>query len=687
MKLKSITLSLLSLLLAVTFTSCSGNSESPTTPDGPEVSDPTPEEKPTPKPENKYKVEFIVDGEVVETDTVKENDTASYDGKTPTKASTSEFSYTFESWEPALGKVTKDMQYVAKFKEEKRQYEISFYDEIGNLLSKEKFQYGTIPSYNYTKEDTPSTDYKVLGFSSTIGGEVLVSLPKVTGDAKYYAIVSETPKSYTITFDLNGGTGDDKLTKKYGEVVNELYTPTKKGYRFVCWCTDPELKEKVTLPLKMTSDITLYAKYNENVPILNYLKSLLTSYNQNPYNLIPDTMRYDYKANLTTEDKVNHDYTNFVNVEKIVDGGFGEQWSMVSDNLRQSKRFYDILNIVESLGKTSVVLFERYLDENPSDTADFTHKDGIYTITIKYSNNIISYSIDYKGNVPLFGEQNINISLSNNIKTNEKVCKIKIGEANQLKYTIKDNLYSFGITYLGIRTAYFDIKTLDKNNYVGHIYEFIHKDKLVISSAAEFYIDNNYVRAIGNKASGMLGWTGVINELYDIKTGKLLGYEVKENLSKIEYHTLWLNMSDFIGINNIKLEKNPDTKPMNPYLVYANNSSDPFSTKKVGGISAQTLSRRFDIELREETRYMYDSQEKEFKEIKYQVPKVFVQENFYTSLTKDVLEVNNNLTTFWYNNTNNKVETIINDHKTLVPVFEANKDNITVDQVKDYILK
>lgn len=677
MKVKRLFLGFLTLLLCVTLGSCSpkenGNNE--------ENNNNNSGNTETTK---EYSIEFVVNGKVIKNDTVKENETATYSGETPTKESTAEYDYVFDSWVPSLGKVTKDMTYVASFKEVKRKYNISFYDEEGKLLSKEKFAYGSTPNYNYQKEDTNEFDYEVLGFSSTLGGQVLTTLPSVTKDASYYAVISKKVKEYKITLDLAGGSGETKLIKKYGDIITELPKPKKDGHVFVCYTTDPLYQNKVELPYTVTKDTTFYAKYNEKVPVLNYLKSLLSSYNQNPYNYIPDTMRFDYSPNLTEENLVKHDYSNFVKFDKIIDGGFGEQWAMISDNLRQSKRFYDILNIVQTLRKTSVVLFERYLDENPGDTADFTHKDGIYTITIKFENNVISYGVSYTGNVPLFGNQDISIMLAANINTNEKISKIKIGEENQLKYTIKDNLYSFGITYLGLRTAYFDIKTINKNNYVGHIYEFIHKDKLVISSAAEFYIDENYVKAVGNKASAMMGWNGIINELYDVKTGKILGYEVKESISKIEYHTLWLNISEFMGIDNIKATENK-VEEANPNLIYINNSSDPFATKKVGGISAQTLSRRYDIELRDETKYSYNTETKEFDEIKYKVPKVFVQENFYNSLSKDVLEKNPYLKSFIYVPSSDKIAQIIEDHKTLVPIFEANKDSVTVEQIQNFI--
>ena len=134
MKVKRLFLGFLTLLLCVTLGSCSpkenGNNE--------ENNNNNSGNTETTK---EYSIEFVVNGKVIKNDTVKENETATYSGETPTKESTAEYDYVFDSWVPSLGKVTKDMTYVASFKEVKRKYNISFYDEEGKLLSKEKFAY------------------------------------------------------------------------------------------------------------------------------------------------------------------------------------------------------------------------------------------------------------------------------------------------------------------------------------------------------------------------------------------------------------------------------------------------------------------------------------------------------------------------------------------------------------------
>jgi uncharacterized repeat protein (TIGR02543 family) len=66
----------------------------------------------------------------------------------------------------------------------------------------------------------------------------------------------------TITLDANGGYAPESITVNDGDTLPcPLVTPSRPGYRFVAWCTDPELKHKASPYEPITEDITLYAKW------------------------------------------------------------------------------------------------------------------------------------------------------------------------------------------------------------------------------------------------------------------------------------------------------------------------------------------------------------------------------------------------------------------------------------------
>lgn len=72
-----------------------------------------------------------------------------------------------------------------------------------------------------------------------------------------------TVTKYILSFDTNGGSDVNSVSKVRNTTVNlSKYITTKSGYSFAGWFTDKELTKKVD-QIKMTSDITLYAKWIE----------------------------------------------------------------------------------------------------------------------------------------------------------------------------------------------------------------------------------------------------------------------------------------------------------------------------------------------------------------------------------------------------------------------------------------
>ncbi len=70
-------------------------------------------------------------------------------------------------------------------------------------------------------------------------------------------------KSYTVTFDSNGGSVVESQTVKEGETVKEPTKPTKEKYLFVEWTKDGKSFNFNTL---IESDIKLVASWKKEVP-------------------------------------------------------------------------------------------------------------------------------------------------------------------------------------------------------------------------------------------------------------------------------------------------------------------------------------------------------------------------------------------------------------------------------------
>lgn len=607
--------------------------------------------------------------------------------------SASKENYEFTGWSLTKGgsiitgnyNPTNNTTFYAVFKKIIVKYDISFKNENGDLITTIQVEENIVPTQDYAVTDTQEWDYSFDGWSLTQNGEVLTSLPKAVENVTYFAIVSKVKKQYKVSFNVNQGTTLNDITYDYGTVVNTLPNTVKEGFKFVGWTTDVELTTEVQLPLTITGDITLYAVWNEKVDLTSYLEALLEGYKLNPYSYIPDQMKPE--AKIVDQTNVNIDYADFVATSNIT-VGYGEQWQMVLDNLNQSQTFFNLLSAIEGISSASVVAFNNYLDSNPANENTFEFEQGIYKVNIEFKDGILTYILSYETDVPMLGTQVIQIAITYNTETLEKEGRIQIGDANALRYEISDNSYKFGIKYLGVRRAYFEIDRDSEGNVEGAIFEYLtatiaDKD-VTYASASQFLITDSYVSVVGNKADGIIGFSNYINELYSTTTGELLGYEVKETKTilstDVTFNTLWFNLSDQTGITSVKLLDDGETKAF-----YINNdSTNAFETKTVGGFSTKTASRRYDIEFRTQYVYYKDVNDK-LVQAKIEVPMLFVQEEQLNSLPNDIKEKNKQITEFVLTASQSNIDKIKADYSVMIDIFIENKDNMNADLIVDYI--
>lgn len=175
---------------------------------------------------------------------VEEGKMPEYTGDEPTKASTAEYSYTFDTWSPTIVEAYKDDVYKAQFTAEKRVYTVKFMDG-DRVMQESEVEYGMNVSFTESTEK-PSTDQYNFRF---VGWDKDISV--VTGDAVYKAIYDSTLRQYRIKF-MNGVNTVSDVFVDYGEMPecsnpgceNVTMPATEKfSFKFVGW--SPEL-EKVT---------------------------------------------------------------------------------------------------------------------------------------------------------------------------------------------------------------------------------------------------------------------------------------------------------------------------------------------------------------------------------------------------------------------------------------------------------
>nr|MCR5783750.1 InlB B-repeat-containing protein [Clostridia bacterium] len=205
---------------------------------------------------NKYTVTWKnADGTVLETDeNVPYGDMPEYNGTTPTKEATVQYTYTFATWNPAVTTVTGNATYNATYTETLRSYNVTFMNDAVELQSGD-VAYGAKPSYTGatpTKAADVQYTYTFDGWTVTnnpTGTGLTVyataDIPTVNGVATYYAHFSKTVNKYDITFVDEDGTTVLKAATKYdygtpAANISAPSTPTKAAtaqytYTFAGW--------------------------------------------------------------------------------------------------------------------------------------------------------------------------------------------------------------------------------------------------------------------------------------------------------------------------------------------------------------------------------------------------------------------------------------------------------------------
>lgn len=107
------------------------------------------------------------------------------------------------------------------------------------------------------KEITVSSDIKVDGKTVSLTGTVGYELDEVSDQDEYF----------TVTYDLNyenAGTYTTQQVKK-GTCAAEPANPSREGYTFMGWYTEPECISRFSFDAPVSKNVVLHAKWEENI--------------------------------------------------------------------------------------------------------------------------------------------------------------------------------------------------------------------------------------------------------------------------------------------------------------------------------------------------------------------------------------------------------------------------------------
>lgn len=148
---------------------------------------------------------------------------------------------------------------------------------------------GTLPTP--TRAATAEYSYTFAGwFTAASGGTQISSTTTVTGNVTYYAHWTATKRSYTATFNGNGGStpSPSSITKKYNAALGTLPTCSRTGYTFLGWYTASSGGTKISTTTVVTKDITYYAQWSIN--------SYTLTFNPNGGTVTPTSKNLEYNS-------------------------------------------------------------------------------------------------------------------------------------------------------------------------------------------------------------------------------------------------------------------------------------------------------------------------------------------------------------------------------------------------------
>lgn len=159
------------------------------------------------------------DGTILQASSVAYGDTPSYTGATPTKASTAEYSYSFDGWSPSLAAVTGAATYTAQFTATKRSYAITVSAGEGGIASGgNTYPYGSTVQISATANE--GWEFKGWSDGNTDNPRTVT----VTGAATYTAVFEEkAPLPEMLDFKIINPRNNMQVTKDNPLEVGQEY--------------------------------------------------------------------------------------------------------------------------------------------------------------------------------------------------------------------------------------------------------------------------------------------------------------------------------------------------------------------------------------------------------------------------------------------------------------------------------
>ena len=126
-----------------------------------------------------------------------------------------------------------------------------------------------------TVEKTGTTDTTTtITASNKTGFDLTINQANIEGDGSTIVSIYYNRKSYTITFETNGGSPIPSQQVLYGATVQMPAEPTKDNYRFYKWYTESTFNNPFNVNTTITSAKSLYAYWIDSSITYNFQETV-----------------------------------------------------------------------------------------------------------------------------------------------------------------------------------------------------------------------------------------------------------------------------------------------------------------------------------------------------------------------------------------------------------------------------
>ena len=368
-----------------------------------------------------------------------------------------------------------------------------------------------------------------------------------------------------------------------------------------------------------------------------------------PWGFLPETL-WESNMAYSAQPASGTDFEEFVSVSSMGTQLIGEQLDVLYDGLDAADTAIQYASVVFDAATAITELYQTYINDNPDDCSLFESSIEIAGVTF-------SLTVETDGSdVYLYaGNDSLSIELqtdSSDDATYSNIGRVNITSGIALKYAMGTDALKIGVefTVAGVGVIQqLEFARAEDGTVIGSLYAFYGTESVNIDTSALLYFDDDYTVVVSdNRESDDLAIDAYV-EVYDTQTGKLIGGEVAETVSLVDYDTYWFNLYDVDGIDTVKATEwgEDDDSSLNANAVYLNGSETALETKLMDvSLSYNVLkstSRRYDVEMKNVS-YIVGTEEDGYEKVSTEIPMLFVQAEYLDTFSDDVSAKNDYLT-------------------------------------------